>query len=128
MSSMISKNQIRTSKDGNGKAGKDVTNQSTEFKQSLRGSSYDSPSRQDRRHLGFLETEEPEMVIPDGVEIKGDIEYDRYLYVDGSIEGNIITGLNFDLCLLLLSSYFIFSSIFIRPRKFVRGAEWGNYQ
>lgn len=31
------------------------------------------------------------MVIPDGVEVKGDIEYDRYLYVDGSLEGKIIT-------------------------------------
>lgn len=68
-----------------------TVNKSTDLKQSLKGSSYDSPSRQDRRHLGFLESEEPEMIIPDQVEIKGDIEYDRYLYVDGSFEGNIIT-------------------------------------
>ena len=83
---------MRTNRNGNPKVGKEVTNQSVDMKQSLRGSSYDSPSRQDRRHLGFIETEEPEMVIPDGVEIKGDIEYDRYLYVDGSVEGKIITG------------------------------------
>ena len=92
MASTVSNTHVRVSTDGNSKVGKELTSQSTDLKQSLRGSSYDSPSRQDRRHLGFLESEEPEMVIPEGVEIKGEIEYDKYLYVDGSFEGDILTG------------------------------------
>jgi nicotinamidase/pyrazinamidase len=56
------------------------------------GGGYPSPSRQDRRHLVFLESDEPEMLIPEKVEIKGDIEFIRYLSIDGQFDGNITTN------------------------------------
>ena len=142
MASTVSNTHVRVSTDGNSKVGKELTSQSTDLKQSLRGSSYDSPSRQDRRHLGFLESEEPEMVIPEGVEIKGEIEYDKYLYVDGSFEGDILTGRcyyinvkcvafieflhSFLLCCILPSLHH--HTFYYRPWKFICGSKWDNDQ
>jgi len=70
-------------------------------------------SRQNESHVHFVENEEPEMIIADHVELKGifrvilytdigrtveififkgEIQFERYLVVNGTFEGTLITN------------------------------------
>ena len=46
----------------------------------------------DGNFLSFIEHDEPEMVISEQVQLKGEIAFDRYIVVHGSFEGSIVSN------------------------------------